>query len=222
MSWHDNAKMAAIFFATFSMASIAFADGLDPDKKDLEVSLRGNVLLGDGLPANDILGVGVVGRYYLDNGWFTGATLDTYEYDFEHAARVVGIVQDPNESEIDALASNTVVSAFVGRLYGEANKGFDWFWQAGLGVGFPDVDNFNGSIDGGGAFALTYDAKTEIHVMSSLGTSYHFTPTWSATFAARLEHHFMDVTSTDTVSGATRSIDSQSPLGAYLSIDVRF
>ena len=184
--------------------------------------MRGNVLLGDGLPANDILGVGVIGRYYLDNGWFTGATLDAYEYDFEHAARVAGIVQDPNEKEIDALASSTVVSAFVGRMYGESNNGFDWFWQAGLGVGFPEVDNFNGSIDGGGTFALTYDAKTEIHVMSSLGTSYRFSPTWSATFAARLEHHFMDVTSTDTVSGATTSIDSQSPIGAYLSIDFRF
>lgn len=222
MLWHNKAKTLAISLAIFSMASTANADEPGLDKQDLEISLRGNVLLGDGLPANDILGIGVIGRYHLDNGWFTGATLDAYEYDFEHAARVAGIVQDPNESEIDALASSTVVSAFVGRLYGQTNRGFDWFWSAGLGVGFPDVDNFSGTIDGGGTFALRYDAKTEIHVMSSLGTSYHFTPTWSATFAARLEHHFMDVTSTDTVSGATRNIDSQSPIGAYLSVDFRF
>jgi len=222
MSWHENLRRIAILFAVFSMASLACADGFESDQNELELSLRTNVLRGDSASANDVLGVGVIGRYYLDNGWFTGATLDTYEYDYESAARVAGIDQDPNESNIDALANSTVVSAFVGRLYGRDNKGFDWFWSAGVGIGFLDVDGFSGGADDGGTFALTYDAKTEIHLTSALGTSYHFTPTWSATFAARLEHHFKDVTATDSISGLTNTIDSQSPFGAYLSIDYRF
>ena len=47
-----------------------------------EVGLRGNVMLGDGLPANDMLGFGVISRYYLNDGWFAGAALDTTDFDF--------------------------------------------------------------------------------------------------------------------------------------------
>ncbi|MCH7822184.1 MAG: hypothetical protein IIA07_09210 [Proteobacteria bacterium] len=184
--------------------------------------MRTNVLLGDSVPASDILGIGVIGRYHLTNGWFAGAAIDAYKYDYENAALFAGIVQDPNESELDALASNTVVSGFIGRLYGKTDRGFDWFWSAGLGIGFPDIDNFSGLTLAGEEFALAFDAQTEIHVMGSFGTTYHFTPTWAATFAARLEHHFMDVTSTDAVSGVTSTLNSQSPFGAYISLDYRF
>jgi len=34
----------------------------------IDIGLRANVLLGDGVPANDILGAGLIGRYRLDNG----------------------------------------------------------------------------------------------------------------------------------------------------------
>lgn len=212
----------AIFFAVLTMATAAHPDENEPGDNGIQVSLRANVLLGDGIPANDILGVGVIGRYDLNNGWFAGAALDAYEYDWEHAARTAGFEQDPAEDEIDALASSTVLSGYFGRLYGQTNAGFDWFWSAGLGVGFPEVDDFSGTSSTGAAISLSYDASTEIHVMGTLGTSYHFSPTWSATFAARVEHHFMDVTSTDAISGAKTNIDSQSPIGAYISIDFKF
>ena len=217
MSWQKNVQTLTIFIAIFSLASKTCAE-----ESKYELSLRSDVLSADGVPANEILGIGVIGRYYLRDGWFAGATLDAYDYEFEHAARLTGIEQDPNESDIDALASNTVLSGFIGRLYGDRSQGFDWFWSTGIGVGFADINDFSGATAGGGTFDLTYDAKTEIHLMGALGTSYHFTPKWSATFAARLEHHFRDVTSTDTVSGATTTIDSQSPVGAYISIDYRF
>ena len=45
----------------------------------------------------------------------------------------------------------------------------------GLGVGFPDVDDIGGPTATGGTFDLTYDAKTEFHVVGTLGTTYHFT-----------------------------------------------
>jgi hypothetical protein len=60
----------------------------------------------------------------------------------------------------------------------------------GLGVGFPDVDDIGGPTATGGTFDLTYDAKTEFHVMGTLGTTYHFTSIWAVTLAARVEHHF--------------------------------
>jgi hypothetical protein len=219
-------KLATIIVAILAMLPLSatvHADDVDFDlskseQNKIDLSLRTNVLLGDGQSNKEILGYGVIGRYYLSSGWFTGATLDNYEY----AANADGVALGSPGNEIDALATNTVISGFIGRLYGGTDQGFDWFWTAGLGVGFPDINSFSGYTSGGEPFAVTYEANTEIHLTSSIGTSYHFTPTWSATFAARLEHHFMDVTATDTSSGITSSIDAQSPLGAYLSIDYRF
>jgi len=207
----------ATFTVWFAMLSLAHAE-----EGDLSLGLRTNVLAGDGTAADNVLGIGVIGRYYLQDGWFTGATVDAYEYDYENAASRAGIEQEPDEDATGALASNTVLSGFVGKLYGKEDTGFDWFWSAGVGVGFPEVDGLSGATTAGGTFDLRYDAKTEIHLMGTFGTSYQFTPTWSATFAARLEHHFIDVTSTDAVSGATSTINSQSPFGAYLSFDFKF
>lgn len=188
----------------------------------IDIGLRANVLLGDGVPANDILGYGVIGRYRLNNGWFIGAGIDTYEYDFERPAKFLGINQDPNEDVIDALADSTVFFSSFGRLYNETDRGFDWFWSLGVGFASPNVDDVSGPTDTGGTFDLTFDVGNEIHLMGTVGTSYNFSENWSTSFSARLEHHFMDVLVTDNVSGATKKIDSQSPMGAYISLNYRF
>jgi len=217
MSHRQTIQTIATFLPLLSLVSTAHAD-----ETRYEVGLRANVLLGDGVPANDIMGFGVIGHYNLRNGWFAGAALDTYDYDFERPSLILGIAQDPAVKDIDALASNTVLSGFVGRHYGDSNRGFDWFWTAGLGIGFPDVDDVSGPTATGGTFDLTFDANTEFHLMGTLGTSYHFTPAWSATFSARLEHHFMDIQITDRVTGSTGKVDSQTAVGAYLSINYSF
>lgn len=213
----DEGKSIAIVVVLISLGSAAY--GEDPK---YDIGVRGNVLLGDAVPANDILGFGAIGRRHLSDGWFAGFTLDTYDYDFERPSLVVGIPQDPAVKAIDASASNTVVGGFLGRQYGNRNRGFDWFWTTGLGIGFPDVTDISGPTDTGSMFDLTFDAGTEIHLMTSLGTSYHFTPAWAVSLALRLEHHFMDISVTDRVTGATGSVDSQSPYGAYLSVDYSF
>ena len=210
-------QILAIITALTSQVTTTFAQ-----ESKLEIGLRGNVMLGDGVPANDMLGYGIIGRYYRNNGWFAGASLDSTAFDFEHVASLVGIVQDPAEKSIDADATNTIIGGFIGRQYGNTERGFDWFWTAGVGVGFPDVDAVAGPVDGGGVFMITTDAGTEFHLTSSLGTSYHFSPAWSASFTGRLEHHFTDYSLTDSVSGAIRSIDSQTPVGFSLSVSYRF
>jgi hypothetical protein len=86
----------------------------------------------------------------------------------------------------------------------------------------PNVDSVSGLTDTGEAFDLTFDVGNEILLLASLGTSYNFSSIWSATFAARVEHHFMDILITDRVSGNTAKVDSQSPIGAYLSLNYRF
>lgn len=192
------------------------------EESKVDLGLRFNVLLGDGVPANDILGLGVIGRYQLKDGWFVGAALDAYEYDFERPSTVLGITQDPTVDVVDALADSTVISALLGRQFGNSDRGFDWFWSAGVGVGMPSVDNVAGPTDSGGTFDLTFDANTEIHLMLALGTTYDFSPSWSASFAARVEHHFMDILVEDRVTGATATVDSQTPLGAYISLNYSF
>lgn len=209
-------NVAAILLA-LSASTVAFAQ----DSK-IDIGLRANVLLGDGVPANDILGAGVIGRYRLNNGWFVGAGIDGYKYDFERPASILGIAQDPNVDVIDAKADSTVLFGSFGRLYNETDRGFDWFWSLGLGFASPSVEDVSGPTDTGGTFDLTFDVGNEIHLMGTLGTSYNFSSRWSTSFAARVEHHFMDVLVTDRVTGATAKIDSQSPVGANLSLNYRF
>lgn len=204
------------------LALILLAGPSQSDESKFEVGFRANVLLGDGVPSNDILGLGVISRYRLDDGWFVGLGLDKYEFDFERPWRIVGIEQDPAADVIDALADSTVFSGSLGRLYNETDHGFDWFWTLGLGYSSPNVDDVSGPTDTGGIFDLAFDVGNEIHLMASVGTSYNFSSTWSTTFAARVEHHFMDVLITDRVSGDTAKVESQSPKGAYLSLNYRF
>ncbi len=207
---------------TIVLVFLSLVPTVHSEEAKFEIGVRGNVLLGDGVPANDILGIGVIGRYYIRDGWFAAAALDAYEYDFERPSNIVGIPQDPAVKDIDASASNTVLSGFVGRRYGDSSRGFDWFWMVGLGIGSPDVDDVSGATASGGIFDITFDANTEFHLSASLGTSYHFTPAWFVAFAARIAHHFMDIQVTDRVTGNTANVDSQSPVGAYLSFNYAF
>lgn len=210
-------RKAAAVLAIATLSSVSYAQ-----ESKVDIGLRANVLLGDGVPANDILGAGVIGRYRLNDGWFIGAGIDGYKYDFERPASVLGISQDPNEDVIDAKADSTVLFGSLGRLHNETDRGFDWFWSLGLGFASPSVEDVSGPTDTGGTFDLTFDVGNEIHLMGTLGTSYNFSSKWSTSFAARVEHHFMDVLVTDLVTGATAKIDSQSPVGAYLSLNYRF
>ena len=217
MTSQQESQRFAIFLVLLMLASTTHAD-----ETRYEFGLRANVLLGDGIPANDILGLGVIGRYRLNDGWFIGAGVDIYEFDYERPWRILGLEQDPNVDTIDALADSTVFSGSIGRLYNETDHGFDWFWTLGLGFASVSIDDLAGPTDTGGTFDLTFDAASEIHLMASLGSSYNFSEKWSTSFAARVEHHFMDVLITDSVSGNTAKLDSQSPIGAYLSLNYRF
>ena len=212
-----NVRKTAAILAIVLVSGISYAQ----DSK-MDIGLRANVLLGDGIPNNDVLGLGVIGRYRLNNGWFVGAGIDMYEYDFERPASVLGIKQDPNADVIDATTESTVLFGSFGRLYNETDHGFDWFWSLGLGFASPSVEDISGPTDTGGTFDLTFDVGNEIHLMGTLGTSYNFSKRWSTSFAARVEHHFMDVLITDRVTGTTAKIDAETYTGAYLSLNYRF
>lgn len=187
-----------------------------------EVGLRALALFGNGEPANDILGGGVVVNRTLRDGWYAGLALETQIFDFERVARVVGITQDPSLGDIDSRTTNTVLSAFIGRRYGADARGLQVFWTAGAGIGFPSVDDTSGPTAGGGTFDVTTDAGTEWHLLGSAGLRYAFSPRWAVDLAARLEHHAMDYQVRDRVSGNMAEVDSQSPLGFHFGFTYGF
>ena len=213
-----NRQMVVAVLALLLFSATSLADDAISDQTELLPGPQSDVMLSGSSATGDKLGFGLIARYYLNNGWFTGAALDNYESQYQDAAELPAGNLNAEWSDADALATNTVISGFVGRLYGEADGRFDWFWSAGVGVGFSDVDGFGYA--GGSLLAMSFEADSEIHLVGSIGTSYRFTQTWSATFAAKMEHHFMDVRASR--NGLSNSIDSQSPLGAYISIDYRF
>ena len=87
------------------------------------------MLLGDGVPANDILGLGVIGRYRLNNGWFIGAGIDTYAFDYERPWRIVGLEQDPDVSTIFAeLNFNSLLRGDTEQRFRSYAIARNWGW----------------------------------------------------------------------------------------------
>ena len=79
-----------------------------------ELGANFNIVGSDGTPTNDMLGFGFVGHYQLSNDWYTGFVLDySPDFDFEHTAAVVGVVQDPAVKVIDAIGTSTAITAFI-------------------------------------------------------------------------------------------------------------
>lgn len=204
------------------IAMLVLSQSANAESRQYEIDVRAVALFGDGVPANDVIGKGIGGRYYLDDGWFISAGIENYTYDFERPIKAVGLNQDPTIKDIDAEVDTTVVSAGVGRKYGAKSARLTWFWDLGIGAGFPDVGNATGPLDTGGNFDIKTDAGTEFHLMGKLGTSFHFTPQWAFNVVARAEHHFMDFAVTEVNSGNTGKVDSHSPLGVHFSVSFRF
>lgn len=189
----------------------------------IDIGIRGNVLLGDGVPANDILGAGVMIRMHVAGGWFLTFSVDRYDYDFERPHELVGIMQDSSVEDIDSTVSSTVAGGGIGREYRRDDQArLSWFWSAGIAVALPDAKDVTGPAADGGTFDLAIDAGTEIHLLAAAGSTWRFNSAWSLSAAARAQHHFMDATVTDRQGGATANVDSQSPLGVFLSLNYSF
>ena len=187
-----------------------------------EIGLRANAMLGHDIPAEKIRGIGLSWRYYFDEGWFVETALESYDYEINVQARIAGLRYLPRTAADKLEASIVVLSGVLGRHHGGVDQGFSWFWSAGLGVGFPDVQNVHDASDADNPYRVKAEAGTEIHLTAALGTAYHFSQHWSLIVAGRVEHHFIDIQVTDPLGGAMGVIDSQSPVGAYLSLNYRY
>ena len=210
-----------ISLSTLAALVLFFAGEPSYSQVHPEIGIRGNVMFGDGTPANDIQGAGVIGKIYYSSGWYLSGTLDVYDYDFERPTSLVAIQPSSGTDAVASKVRSTVLGAAFGRHYGE-RSGFDWFWSAGVGVGVPNARSIAGTAQNGSPYFLEIDARTEIHLMGTLGTTYNWTDKWSITGAARAEHHFLDINVTDRMSQIAADVRRQSPIGAYWSLNYKF
>lgn len=173
---------------------------------------RYNVLASDAPPANDMHGYGLTLRRVGAKGWRYGAGLELYEYDYEEPYKVLGIERPEGIEPIDGSNESTVVSAWIEKEVGQP-RGWRWFWSAGVGFAFLTVDTVTGPTASGGQFDIRTDAQDELQLMASLGVRRRFGTRWNFEAALLGQHHFTDYALRDTISGASGSIGSQTPIG---------
>ena len=183
-----------------------------------DVGVRGGISSVGGIPANDIAGLGLIGRYRLGEGHYLGVAIEQLEFDFERPWRIVGVEQDKavRSKDIDARTSSTVVSVFYERRYGGSKERWNTYWNVGLGFASPDADPATGPAVGGGNFIIVTDAGSEVIPSLGGGVRYNFTPKFAGDAGLSASRHIANWTVTDRVSGRTGKVDDYTRLGIQL------
>jgi hypothetical protein len=194
---------------------------LHAQERTFDLGLRLGVAAADGEPANDMPGAGMLAHYSLGEDWTLGAALDYSEFDFEEPAKLLGIVQDPGNEPVDALAESTAVRVWVERRIAGA-AATSAFMGAGLGAAFLDVPDVSAPLASGGAFEIQTDAGTEILAFALAGVRRRFGERWYGEIGATLEHHAADWKVVDRVSGAQATVDSYLSWSIYAAIGLRW
>ncbi len=129
-----------------------------------EVGFRLGTSLASGVPANDMPGYGIQGRYALNDRWSVGLDLYLAEFDYEEPALQVGLPLDPDAEPIDAKAEQLIVSAMVERSFSPPDARRQWFLGAKLGVADTDVPVVTGPTATGDTFEIHTEVDREVIV----------------------------------------------------------
>ena len=186
-----------------------------------DFGVRGIITGADGVPANDIPGYGAFGHWRMSDRWSVGFAVDRTDYDFERPAGIVGLRQDPNVEDIDAIAEATILSAWIERTYPRPGR-LDWFWGAGLGFASIDVPDARGPLEGGGTFDISTEADSEVIASLLGGLHLRLGERWIIELALRADQHFADWQVTDRVSGNRGAVDDYRALGGHFGLLFRF
>jgi hypothetical protein len=157
-------------------------------------------------------------RYHVRDGWFVAFSLDSYKYDIDDP---LGLLGNPQPG-VGLPVRSAVFATALGKNQQLGETGLDWFWNAGIGVGFASVSSQSGVDDNGVQYDLHTDAGTEIHMSATLGAALHLTPRWTLVGASRVEHHFVDLQIAERVSDQLYTVESLTPIGVFLSMNYRF
>ena len=190
-----------------------------------DLGLRFNAVGGNGEPTNDMLGIGLTGRFRLNDRWRIGVGLDHFDsFDFERPADLVGLRP---ATEVDAKATATVLSTWIERVYAREGKRLEWFWNAGVGGGLVDVDEASGPLVGGGSYTIVTDMDGELgfeEIVVGIGGGLRvgFGERSALEVALRLDQHIADWELLDVQSGATGRVDDYLIRGVTIGWIYRF
>ena len=209
-SWPVSLAAVAALYAS---ADLAAQNGR------FELGVRGLILLGKGTPANDMIGEGLVGRFRLADAWHIGVALDTVTFDYETPNRTLGM---PANAVVDGTNEWQRTSIVVERRF-DSDRRWDWYWLAGLGIAnVDDVANVAGVRADGGTFNIATVADDELHIFAGAGFHRPLGQRWLLDTSLTLEHHDTNYQLTDSVSGASGTIGSQSVYGIAIGVSYRF
>jgi hypothetical protein len=189
------------------------------DERGLEAGVRLITLLGHGVPANDMPGFGVIGRWHWRPAWQLGVAVDQLTFDYERPYAVLGIA---STMEIDASNDLTRFSAWLERRYDAHDAGWSFFWLAGAGYATVGTETVTGFTPSGARWEIETEASDELHVLGSTGVRRHFGPRLSVELALHLEQHGSDYRVRDRVSGSSATIGSHGVWGASIAMSHRF
>lgn len=184
-----------------------------------ELGPRLLVLNAGGEPANDLMGAGVFGRYRLNDRWLVGFAVDSITGDYERPYEFVGI---SSPEEVDSTIDAVIFSGWIEREYGRPDGRLRWFWTAGLGFTSPDTEDITGPRTGGGTFAITTDAGSEILASVGVGLRHGLGRRLGLEYGVQAAQHFADWEITDRISGRTGAIDDYTTYGLLFGVTYRF
>lgn len=152
-----KAIVVSILTGTFILSSNLF--GAEVAQDHFQIGARAGITLADGTPANDIMVAGIFGRYRLSDKWLVGGAFNYTAYDFEDPAKLLGV--DASKVE-DASMTEYIASAWIEREFNTDGKWLTPFVGAGLGLGFLDVGEASGTLNGGGTYNISSTTGVEI------------------------------------------------------------
>jgi hypothetical protein len=206
---------------TLALSAAAIPASAD-EAGTIDVGLHLGTTLASGVPANDMPGYGIYGRYRLNDRWSVGLSVDRNKFDYEEPARRLGIPLDPDLEPIDAKAEMTIISASVERLFAGSQTSREWFLGAAFGIAFTDVPDVTGSTATGGTFDIHTEVDRELIASLLGGVRQRFGERWFVQFTLRADQHFAAWEPEDRVSGATARHDDYFAYGGQLGFGYRF
>jgi hypothetical protein len=218
-----NKQVCSLFLVSWAISTAATTSVAQERSRTWEVGYRAGTALGDGEPYNDLPIAGhVFVRRHLDGPWSVSAWIESAGGDFELPAKVVGLVQDPNTSDIDSDLSVLSVGLSGERALWQSARGSRLYALLGVAYSAVDADDVSGPLAGGGTFDVTTDPGSE--VLGSLGLGYQLRlgERFSLEAVARYDHHFASWEVRDRISGSTGSIDDYSAYAFLVGLTYSF
>lgn len=211
MTFFNGTVFSKIVVAATTLWGPFHAVSARPQDGQFDLGLRCDVLSADDPPADYILGLGVYGRYPVNERWRVGLGIDRSEFDFESPQLVAGLPADSDGGGADARASFTTLSIWIERAY-DTSSGRDWFWTVGFGGSLVDIASVSGPLEGGGTYAVSTNIDGELGVEEVIlsvggGLRQRVGSRSSVELALRADRHIADWEVVDQISGASGRLD---------------